>query len=611
MLSCGLLSCDFQILHDPDGIYAAGFRDKGDPPMSVIRTIPGTAEERRKHSYDLRVKAAAFYNALPQPDHLTNGDDQRYAGQGFFASFTKGLPHHGPLGEVDKQGYCDLLHALETGDPAAFASLPQGIADALKRRPFTDPQAGLAYDMEGIDSRLLSIPPAYRFSDAGSIGEIAENYWQALCRDVPFSAYGTGAGADDAGGGVSLTGLAAADLSQYAVFDGPKAGGAVTTDTLFRGFTPGDVVGPYLSQFLLLDVPYGATRFEQKTAFGLPGFETVPGKDYMTAPHDWLEVQRGVKPSVTPTFTVGALKFLYRGRDMAQYVHIDELFQAYLNACLVLISPNERGGLAAPLSSGNPYPGSNQEGFGTLGEPNFKVMVAEVATRALKAIWFQKWFVHRRARPETYAGRIHHHMVGTPGADKYPFHPGEYAKLQGTVLPRIKAHNAAVNAAAVPPFTGDSYLLPMAFPEGSPIHPAYGAGHATVAGACVTVLKALFDTDTPIESLIKKAKKAGGGTWVVSQPSLDGADLVPYPGVAAAMTVGSELDKLAANIGIARDFAGVHWRSDYSASLHLGEQVALHFLRETAMTYNEDVFFTFTRFNGTRVTVTETQVIEM
>ncbi len=32
--------------------------------------------------------------------------------------------------------------------------------------------------------------------------------------------------------------------------------------------------------------------------------------------------------------------------------------------------------------------------------------------------------------------------------------------------------------------------LPMAFQEGSPMHPSYGAGHATVAGACVTILKA-------------------------------------------------------------------------------------------------------------------------
>lgn len=564
---------------------------------------PALAEARRAHSYELRVKAAAYYNSLPQPDQLTNGDDQRFAGQGYFASFTKGLPHHGPLGEVDKDAYRELLAALESGSPAAFAALPQGIANALQRRPFTNPQAGLAYDMEGIDSHLLSIPPPYRFSDAGSIGEIAENYWLALCRDVPFILYGTGTGPDDAGGGAKRTEQAAEDLSTYAVFDGPKVGGKVTTDTLFRGLTAGDLVGPYLSQFLLLDVPYGAERLEQKIAFGLPD------QDYMTTPDDWLNVQNGLKPGPNPLL-VPIPKYHYRGRDMAQYVHIDELFQAYLNACLILISPNERGGLNAPQNPGNPYPGSNQEGFATLGEPNFKVMVAEVASRALKAIWFQKWFVHRRARPETFAGRIHHNMVGTLGADKYPFHDGEYTKLKATVLPKIMAHNAMINSALTPPFTDASYLLPMAFPEGSPMHPAYGAGHATVAGACVTVLKALFDTETPIAPLIAKACQANGVNWTVKEPSADGTVLDSYTKDTSHMTVGSELDKLSANIGIARNFAGVHWRSDYTASLFLGEQVALNFLRETAMTYNEDVYFKFKRFDGTLVTVTDTQVIE-
>lgn len=33
----------------------------------------------------------------------------------------------------------------------------------------------------------------------------------------------------------------------------------------------------------------------------------------------------------------------------------------------------------------------------------------------------------------------------------------------------------------------------MAYPEGSPMHPNYGAGHATIAGACVTLLTAMFD----------------------------------------------------------------------------------------------------------------------
>ena len=44
------------------------------------------------------------------------------------------------------------------------------------------------------------------------------------------------------------------------------------------------------------------------------------------------------------------------------------------------------------------------------------------------------------------------------------------------------------------PTSKKTHFLPMAFAEGSPMHPAYGAGHATVAGACVTILKAFFDT---------------------------------------------------------------------------------------------------------------------
>jgi hypothetical protein len=38
-----------------------------------------------------------------------------------------------------------------------------------------------------------------------------------------------------------------------------------------------------------------------------------------------------------------------------------------------------------------------------------------------------------------------------------------------------------------------SFLLPLGAPEGCPTHPSYGAGHATVAAACVRILKASFD----------------------------------------------------------------------------------------------------------------------
>jgi hypothetical protein len=48
-------------------------------------------------------------------------------------------------------------------------------------------------------------------------------------------------------------------------------------------------------------------------------------------------------------------------------------------------------------------------------------------------------------------------------------------------------------------------------------------------------------------------------------PSADGLSLEPQTGPdAGSLTVGGELDKLAANIAFARNIAGVHWRTDGS-----------------------------------------------
>jgi len=67
--------------------------------------------------------------------------------------------------------------------------------------------------------------------------------------------------------------------------------------------------------------------------------------------------------------------------------------------------------------------------------------------------------------------------------------------------------------------------------------------------------------------------------------SRDGTALLPYTG--PALTVGGELNKLAANIGIGRNFAGVHWRSDAVDGILLGEQVALEYLRCSDFLWNE------------------------
>lgn len=55
-----------------------------------------------------------------------------------------------------------------------------------------------------------------------------------------------------------------------------------------------------------------------------------------------------------------------------------------------------------------------------------------------------------------------------------------------------------------------------------------------------------------------------------------GERLVPLDG---ALKVGEELDKLASNVAVGRQFAGIHWRCDSHAGLRLGETVAIGLLR--------------------------------
>jgi hypothetical protein len=89
------------------------------------------------------------------------------------------------------------------------------------------------------------------------------------------------------------------------------------------------------------------------------------------------------------------------------------------------------------------------------------------------------------------------------------------------------------------------------------------------------------------------------------ESSADGLSLVPYKGPDVwQISVTNELHKLAGNMGMGRNFAGVHWRSDYDQALLLGESVAISLLRDQRATFNEPFSgFTFTKFDGTKVTV--------
>ena len=131
-------------------------------------------------------------------------------------------------------------------------------------------------------------------------------------------------------------------------------------------------------------------------------------------------------------------------------------------------------------------------------------------------------------------------------------------------------------------------LLPIAYPEGSPTHPSFPSAHAANAGACATVLKAFFNEDFVIPTPVQAAE--------------DGSVLEPWGGV--DLLVGNEINKLANNIALGRDAAGVHYRSDSLHGLIVGEQEAIGLLEDYSRTYNERFEgFVLTTFSGRRIKI--------
>lgn len=508
---------------------------------AVPRPIQAVSPEdlRLSRAFEVRWKAAK--HALRRGTRVQSANRDEDALPDHIACYSKGLPHDA-RGIAEPKAYEVYLHALRSGRPEDFERIPLGGFVKL-----ANPQAAWAFDLMGPDSSQPQCPPAPCFSSTEQAAELAELYWQALLRDVPFDDYGSN----------PLAVRAAEELSALASFRGPRRNGQVTADTLFRGTVAGDLVGPYISQFLWKPIPFTPLRVEAKIR------TAVPGVDYMTGWDDWLTIQNGALSEVN-RFEPAPL-FIRNGRDLGEYVHRDFTYQAFLGACLIALKAGTQP------DGGNPYKHSRTQGaFTTFGQPYLLYLIAVVTQVALKACWYQKWLVHRRIRPEEFAGRV------------------EATLRKSAELSSVHASLLSSSALDEARRRWGTALLAQPYPEGCPTHPSYPAGHAAIAGACATVLKACLDE-----------------SYVLPEPvvvSADGLTLKPWKG--ADLTVGNELDKLASNVALGRNFGGVHWRSDGVEGLRLGEEVAIRLLEELRFTGNE-LFsgFSLRRFDGERVHV--------
>jgi hypothetical protein len=464
-----------------------------------------------------------------------NGDENSLPNR--IACFAKGLPQN-RFGEVQPAAYDALLAAMNSGKLADFERIPRGGG-----RKLNNPQAAFAFHLEGGDPHTFNIPPAPSIASPTAQPETSELYWQALCRDVPFLSYETS----------PIVAQAAKHLR-------------TSPATIFRGPTKADLAGPYISQFLLKPIPLGSGHIEQ--SYRVP----LPQAEFMTTLSEWSQLQSGFPPWRAASYDP-VPRHIRNGRDLAEYVHYDFTYQAFLGAALILMNsgPNSILNCNQFRSGSNPYRYSTvEEGFVTFGQAEASDWLGRVSTAALKAAYCQKWMVHRRLRPEALGGLIHQTRAGIR---QYPIHSS---------LLDSEAVDAVFSQ------TG-SYLLPQAYPEGCPLHPSYPAGHAAIAGACSVVLKACFDGSMLLPGCV--------------EPSADGVSLVACPDYSP--TVRDEIDKLAFNIAMGRDWAGIHYRSDGEAGLRLGEDVAISILQDLARTYTEDFKgFSFKRFSGTQVHIT-------
>jgi hypothetical protein len=516
-------------------------------------------DPRVRRSFEVRLKCALAQAQVPIPSHQTNDDQQRCPDGS--ATYTKALLQDS-IGLVNPAAYQTFKTALASGHPSDFENIMIG-----GTRKLNGPQGGLAFTLEGTDSHqfgsspsrhnqetevVVPAPPAFSSPAWGT--ELAELYWCSLLRDIAFTDYATS----------PIAAAACAELTGMPSYTGPRTHtGQVTPQLLFRGSYPGETLGPYISQLIIAPSFFGAMPLSNQY------ITYQAGLDYMLDPTSFLQVQNGIDTGLRnqhdPT-----LRYLYNGRALAAWTHVDVLFQAYFVAYLVMNT------LGVPLNPGNPYTTSRtQNGFDTLGQPDISATIGEVSARVLDTVWYQKWFVHLRPRPESSGGIAYLTKINQLGSVQ--------ARLNSNFL-----NSQALKASY---YANNSWFLSQPFPEGSPTHPAYPTGHGIVAGACITILKFFYD-----------------GNFVIPNPLVptpDGLSLNPYTGPDAGnLTINGELNKLAHNISFGHGIhAGIHWRSDTDSSIFLGEAFALSFLQDKVLVYNEKLTVHLTKIDGSIATI--------
>ncbi len=556
-------------------------------------------------------------------------------------SFSKGLEHN-TFGIVTPYSYTSFFAEItdpsytdNAGNRIALFDLP-AYCGTFQTQPHTDGGdfGWRDWDMPFPDQQLVTevktvaLPPAPGLGSDELAAEMAELYAMAHLRDHSFEDLRSSKAAEHVA--LALSNMAWFDPKQTPTDANGNAldsvsscrrvrdGEGLTSQTLFRGASAGCADGPYVSQFLL----QGATSEDDANLTERDGFipnsaepldqritAPQPGVDYLRDWAEWLDVQNGANTKRERATFEGERKFIETPRDLATLACADASCDTYLNAILLLMN------WGTACDPGLPDDHA-QDRFASLEKSYLLSLVTETAARAHRASWRQKFQVHNRARPEklgSVACLIENGYGAELGAaeamasrhlDKLDTAYAEGFDLVEAIVAapsERRFKHVSPSWRRLPEITRN-LLLPMTCPEGSPMHPSYGAGHAAVAGACVTMIKAFFrthDADRTPMSL------RDAGAPEVCVPEAGGLALAPAQDVDTpeTLTLNGELNKLAENLSLAGCMAGVHYYSDCFEGLRMGERIAVGILSEQMVAFSQDVTMTLETFDGDMLTV--------
>ena len=470
--------------------------------------------------------------------------------------FGKGLLHlnDGTM-YTDPVDQYQLLVALEAGDQNALNQINLG-----GNRRLVNSQASFCRELVGgvPYGFSMEVPPV--MDSAAAACELIEVYEMGLCVDIPFTELNNpGASNVDADRAVTAINAWGGE------YKGPvNVSNQVDRQLLFRGKAYGCNFGPHVSQFFMHDFNLGLNPIVQKYYF-----ETGT---YGITDNTFLEMQKG-NTLETQTQSPTPMR-PYTGRGLASLVHVDFVYQFFYYAAQMILTAGipRHGGYV------DMYP---DEAFVTnAGVVHIATALADVAKHAFTACWNQKWRRHLRARPEVMAARVVKQKEGVISGvvDNNIF------TLGANTIAAVEAYNA--------PKGGESKAyIPLTYCEGSPTHPAYPSGHAVAAGAMATILKMIFADEDWTEM----------GDFNQINESPDGDQLTEYTGPdTAAITVHTELNKLASNCSLGRNFAGIHYRIDGDEGMNLGEKVAIQYYEDYLTRQIEPHgLISFKKFDGT------------